>query len=41
MFHGNSKSVEEDEDDNEPVKPLFLHRFPDPKSDFFLIHPEI
>ena len=41
MFHGNGKSVEEDEDDNEPVEPLLLHRFPDPKPHFFLVHPEI
>ena len=33
--------IEEDKDDDEPVEPLLLHRFPDPETALLLVDPEI
>ena len=33
--------VEEDKDDDEPVEPLLLHRFPDPETALLLVDPEV
>ena len=41
MLHRHGESVEEDQYNDEPVKPLFLHRFSYPKTHFLFVHPEI
>ena len=41
MLDGDAEGVEEDEDDDEPVEPLLLHRLPDPEPDLFLVRPKI
>jgi hypothetical protein len=41
VFHSHAESVEEDEDDDEPVEPLLLHGLPDPETNLLLVSPKV
>lgn len=41
MFHGDGKCVEEDQNDDKPIKPLLFDCFPNQKAHFLLINPKV
>ena len=41
VFNRHRAGVEQDEEDDEPVEPLLLHRLPDPEASLLLVHPKV